>query len=72
MFEQPVLEATSSSDFQCMSDNELVNLGDCPEDNDIVDPDIAEVDPDNVQEVLNLDFTNLIDKIVTNSEEDKA
>jgi len=51
-----------------MSDNELVNLGDCPEDNDIVDPDIAEVDPDNVQEVLNLDFTNLIDKIVTNGE----
>jgi len=50
----------------------LVNPVDCPEDGDIVDPDIAEVDPDNVQEVVNLDFTNSIDEIVTNSEEDKA
>jgi len=36
-----------------MPDNELVNLEDCPEDGDNVNP---EVDPDNVQEVVNLEF----------------
>jgi len=72
LFEQPAFEATSSDSFQCMPDNELVNSEDCPEDGEIVNPDIAEVDQDDVQEVVNLGFINSIDEIVTNSEENNT